>query len=243
MGCGRACADDWPQAAQAATVDIVAIETDGNVVLTGSGSVDLFGLSLAPLGSIAFSGSDQQQFAGVPAGSALYDAAPTAFSPLASTNFSYDWTGDAFGGGADSNFSTFALFGDYASLDPIRFVWTVNGASFASLGLNFGTLAQIGNTTLTLTDGLTPVPLPASGLLLVGGLAGVWLAIRARSHRRRPPALACTPTARLARGAALVWRPGLVTVIKGQEPRSADRWILALMQIKANSKKYKQTSF
>lgn len=171
--------------AQAASVNIIASENGGDVILTGSGSVDLTGTVLSNPGIQFPQTSDAlhpNYYAGSSQGLADIYALPNfiSFTPLSTTFDSLLPTGDIFGlQGSFPGLNPFVILPEnYVSLDPISFSWTVSGQTIASLGLNFGTVGEFGNTTIN----LSAVPLPAPFLLVLSGLGGLALVGRRRKQ-------------------------------------------------------------
>ncbi|MDA8585316.1 VPLPA-CTERM sorting domain-containing protein [Rhodobacteraceae bacterium] len=158
--------------ASAATVDIVATQDGEDVVFTGSGSVDLTGSDFEfTFDATNINQSNFRFFIGADDG--LSDVYSWDYGwggqSLSWTGFDLEASGDTFG---FDRLGAFGLNAGYNSGDEINFAWTVFGASFADLSLNFGTLAELGNNTVSLSAAPSVVPLPASSLLLLAGLGG-----------------------------------------------------------------------
>ncbi len=172
-------------AANAATVDITAEQVGGDVVLTGSGAIDLSGIGSPPT-VFDFTGgptgSEPQHFNGLVGLADVYQVADTGFTPLSDTGFVFSATGDQFGvqGLFPPSFNAmFAVNEGYVSGDAISFVWTVSGTTLAALDLNFGTIAEFDGNTVTLCLVSADVPVPAPlGLVAVGACALVGAARR-----------------------------------------------------------------
>ncbi|MEM6759807.1 MAG: hypothetical protein AAF601_10050 [Pseudomonadota bacterium] len=170
----------------AATVNIVATENAGNVIFTGSGSVDLTGIRPLRGSSLNVSRSQFNLFGGL-SGSNQSIGLPVTFTPLSASFINFDSiSGDNFFvQGLNSGGRGFlGLNTGYVSGSAIDFVWTANSTTLADLALNFGTVAQFGNNTVTLSDGSAPaaVPLPASLPLLVGAMGLSLLCLRRRKR-------------------------------------------------------------
>jgi hypothetical protein len=168
--------------ASAGTVAIEAYEQGGTVVFSGSGSIDVTGLGpVSSFTALTDDGRSQSNLVfGLPAGAhAVFNTVVFPFQPLNGGFFTFDVAGDPFA--FQSNGSTMGGFvlveSGYASGDAIDFLWTANGQTLAGLGLNFGTLAEFGGNTVTLSEGMAPIPLPAAGWLLLAG-AGALLGLR-----------------------------------------------------------------
>ncbi|MEM1048688.1 MAG: hypothetical protein AAGL24_21220 [Pseudomonadota bacterium] len=179
--------------AGAATLTIEAVQDGDDVVFIGSGAIDLTGLGApAPIG-ILRSVSSGREFGVTNSSFALVDRYEvtglfTTFTPLGASGFDLQGfsaeTGDPFylSGPGQFRRSHLRVARGYASLDPINFLWRALDTQMADLDLNFGTIAAFGNNTITLTGTpVAPVPLPASGLLLVAGLGALW---RLSSNRK-----------------------------------------------------------
>lgn len=189
---------------EAATLTIDVAEAGGNVVFSGSGSLDLAGLTALTTGALVYpttSGSNATGFSG--AAPALFMAPPpladtyslssTPFAALTSTATPFVVTGQVFGlaegGSATESILTVPTL--YTPGDAITFTWVAENTSVADLGINFGTLASFGGDTIEVTSGtlntgntgdMNRVPLPASGVLFLAALAGL-----AGWHRRALP--------------------------------------------------------
>jgi len=159
-----------------ATVLVTALEVGGDVVLTGSGSLDLTGTVLfntvAPSGYLAPNTAQLILSGGSPMGQYIVAglASPGPFGTgggvLASSA-----SGDAFG---IANY-VFAPSG-YVSGSPLSGSATWAGQSFASLGLNPGTYTW----TWPADSFVLVVPEPALAALAAAALLGLGL----RSRRR-----------------------------------------------------------
>lgn len=173
--------------ANAATLDITATETAaGDVVLAGSGSIDLTGLSLYvseyPV-DVSENSTDFNYFIGAE----YYDVYSINFfeglNLLSDTAFSFTRTGDGFGFQEFMGFEQLVVDLGYVSGQAIDFSWVVADTTVAALDLNFGTLATFGNNTVTLVNGVSTVPLPASLVLLIAALGTLGGAARLGRNR------------------------------------------------------------
>lgn len=174
-------------------VNIVATQQGGDVVLTGSGTVDLAGFGVSENSGGALNRNQFNLFGGRIGNSDLYsDISIPTFIPLGD-DFSFAVGGDNFSlqglnGGGSVGFLGIAV--GYTSGSPINFVWTVSGTTIAALNMNFGTVAEFGNNTLILERGTDPaipqataVPaLSVWGLGLLAGLIG-FLGVRGRKKQ------------------------------------------------------------
>jgi hypothetical protein len=181
--------------AQAAYV-INAVQSGGNVVLTGSGSIDLGSFATVPLLAATSGFMDPADaFNGGVTGSVVLGSgfADTygAFGsgPLFGPGglaFPSTVTGDLVGVFSSGSIDTFFVFlpAGYQSGHPISSSATFTGATFASLGMTPGTYTWTwsadggGRDSLTLNINATAVPAPAALSLLGLGLAGLLLARR-----------------------------------------------------------------
>lgn len=170
-----------PAAAQNMTISFSQV--GGNVVTTGSGSLNLAGLTY--LGSGANFASVEPSFATVLVGGGndgVYSGltGPNAFGPggfAQPTSF----TGGVFGFSQSSGFLYVAQ--DYVSLSAITSTATYNGATFASLGLTQGVYTYLdGANTITVQIG-DAVPEPASWAMIIGGFAVAGGALRMRRRK------------------------------------------------------------
>jgi hypothetical protein len=178
----------------AATITIdVAEDAGGNVVFTGSGTVDLDGLTLAIADAVGtpsgesnanfFGGLADPAFFGPPPLVDVYLSSVGSFSPLTTAVLTdMGVSGDAFGIGDLFGDVVLSLDADFVDDDPISFVWVAESTTIADLGVNFGDIASIGNNTVTVKRGTiidsgpgdtTPVPLPASALMFAVAFAGL----------------------------------------------------------------------
>ncbi|MEO9895416.1 MAG: hypothetical protein ABJD13_09295 [Paracoccaceae bacterium] len=169
----------------AATLDILATEDAGNVIFTGSGSVDLTGLGSLGGSSLNLSKSQFNFFGGL-SGSNQSTSLTVLFTPLNGSSINFNSiSGDNFfvQGLNFGNQGFLGLNTGYTSGSSIDFVWTANSTTLADLALNFGTVAEFGNNTVTLSAGsVAVVPLPGSLPLLVGAM-GLSLVVLRRRKR------------------------------------------------------------
>jgi hypothetical protein len=169
---------------------VTLTEQNGNVVATGSGPIDLTGLShAAPPGVSLFAQSQILPDAGVivtgPASSTLIDPylgliGPASFGSGINTIFASSGSGDLVGiSGLDG---ALTVPGGYVSGNPLSDTSTYAGQTFASLGVTPGTYEWTwgtgANQNITLTTSAVAVPEPSSFVLLGGGLFAMWLARR-----------------------------------------------------------------
>jgi hypothetical protein len=177
--------------AQAAAYTVTLAQVGSNVVATGSGTIDLTGLSLfesgvsttigiAPFEGIivtaAASGGAFNGYAGF--------TGPTSFGSGGETLIN-SGSGDIVGIGGDID--TLAVPAGYTSGNPLSNTSTYDNATFASLGVTPGTYEWMWglgtNQNFTLIIGGTSVPEPSAIALLGTGLAGFFL-VRFRASRR-----------------------------------------------------------
>ena len=165
--------------ASAGTVSIEAYEQGGDVVFSGSGSLDLsaMGPSRAFTQAVDNGRSQFNLVQGLPAGThEYYELVVFPFRPLNGGSFAFDVAGDPFlfqtNGAAVGGYVSVRT--GYASGEAIDFTWTARGRTLAGLSLNFGTLAEFGGNAVTLSEALPPVPLPAAGWLLLAGAGALW---------------------------------------------------------------------
>ena len=160
-----------------ADVLITAVETGADVVFSYSGSIDLSGLGTPDDSGTSASGGIVPStgivtFASV--GSAFdqwLDVVDLpAFGGLG--DFLANGTGDLFGITGPVNATILRIKDGYISNDPLAGSMTFVGQTFASLGITPGTYTtNLPDDTITLIIG--QVPLPATLLLLISGIAGV----------------------------------------------------------------------
>ncbi|WP_299783253.1 VPLPA-CTERM sorting domain-containing protein [uncultured Roseobacter sp.] len=166
--------------AKAATV-LSFKEVGSDVVATLSGSLDLTGATfsntlagtnanfihsgagLLASGNGLFETQSEYDFTNP----GVFGSGLTVFSSFDTTNFSFVLT---------QNYIRIGAFADDATLSgQIGY----NGQSFASLGLSVGqsifSLSNGDTFTIDVQPSVAPVPLPASSLLLLGGVAGLGL--------------------------------------------------------------------
>lgn len=157
---------------------INAFEDSGDVKFVGSGSLNLTGLTLDPLGQGVFAGSDGTIFASAGrltfslSNIDIYHGIPAVpFGSGATFHFSNSVSGDNFGFNSGSD--NLGVPHQYASGDPLSFSMIFALATFASLGMDPGTYVwALPNDTITLVVGANPVPLPAALPLFASVLLG-----------------------------------------------------------------------
>lgn len=168
-----------PLSINAANINIVALESGGNVVITASGSIDLTGLTAA--GSIQSTGRVEPVDGLISVGP-LSSAGITIYrggagiAPFGDGMFSApsSGTGDTFG---ISSGNLVVPFG-YLSGNTLDGSSTYNSATFASLGMDVGSYLYTFSNDQTLSLQVGPVPLPAAAWLFISALAGLVLAKR-----------------------------------------------------------------
>jgi hypothetical protein len=177
-------------ASQASMIEISVTQSGSNVVFSGSGSVDLAGLGAPSPAALEVSRSQFNLFGGLTGTSDAYNITIPTFVPLNDSFFEFDSiAGDNFFvqglNGSPPNFTGFlGVNSGYVSDTAMSFTWTVLNESILGLDLNFGTVAEFGNNTVTLIDDSSSgVPAPATIALLGLGLAGI-----RHQHRRRSTA-------------------------------------------------------
>ncbi len=173
--------------ANAATLDIKAKQIGSDVYFFGTGSIDLTGLGTPAQIGLGFNESRPGRQAFGVINGALVDRYTvtdlfTSFTPLSNVRFDLESyspteTGDAFyiNGPRPFTRNYIRITRGYSSLDPFSFTWVASDSILADLDLNFGTLAEFGNNTITLTGTpVTPVPIPASFGFLAVALMAFW---------------------------------------------------------------------
>ena len=168
--------------ASAATVSITAAESGGNVVLTGSGSIDLSGGSHSfTFNAASFNTNNHQFFLGANGFTDVYTWGSSSGGTLSNSRFDFTVAGDTFG---FDRMGALGLNQGYSSGQAINFVWTVANRTLADLGLNFGTVATIGNNSISLSRApISDVPLPASAFLLLAGMGGLTVVSRRKTAK------------------------------------------------------------
>ena len=160
----------------AATVNIVASESGADVVLTGSGSLDLTNATKIRDDVTIPNNTNTDRFTfGVDHTVVdVYQFTSASYTRLSAFDTDMLSSGDGFGyqgsfGGA--LIPTISVSSDYVSGDTLAFEWRIESTSIAALGLNFGTLYAYEGGTVELSS--AAVPLPASFLLLGLGMSGL----------------------------------------------------------------------
>lgn len=167
-------------AANAANINIVAVESGGNVFVTGSGSIDLTGLTYLGFGSQT--GQVRPAFGGINVGPSVEEillvyqggAGTTPFGTGSITKRADTGTGDMFGMSSGN-----LLVADGYAGGPLVGSSTYNGANFASLGMTEGSYLYTFSNDQTLSLQVGPVPLPAAAWLFGSALFGL-LAVKRR---------------------------------------------------------------
>jgi hypothetical protein len=174
-----------PSARAGYVVDLT--QQGSNVVATGSGRIDLTGL--------LFEGSGTTDAALIPLDEQI--ATGPAFPAFSAVDFyvgvsteppsfgSGGFTGASSGSGdlveiaSPSLFSQLAVPSSYVSDTPLSDTSTYDGATFASLGVTPGryewTWGRGANQNFTLVIGGSPVPEPATWVMMLLGFAGLGL--------------------------------------------------------------------
>lgn len=186
---------------------IAAIEDSGDVTFSGSGSINLAGLtpgadgfalggSIIPNGSdLRFSLSNIDIYPGAMVPAPFGSGGKSLANLVSGDNFGFDFLGNL------------GVPHQYESGDPLSFSMTFELATFASLGLVAGTYVwNLPNDTITLVVGANPVPLPAAlplfASVLLGGGALAWRRRKAKPANTWPfriPARRSATPARAAR--------------------------------------------
>ncbi len=168
-----------------AGVVLNAVETGGNVVISGGGTLDI---SLANYWSTSpnqNSGVTPNQWIqfGPVATQDLYQftsgfSGPPGIGPGGTTTFSTSSSGDHFG----LNFLNALVFvpGGYSSGDPLTQSGTFAGHTFASIGLAEGSYTWTWDTASGGTDFFT-INVPAPGVMAMAGFAALAAARRRRA--------------------------------------------------------------
>lgn len=169
----------------ASTININVVETGSGVELTGSGSVDLTGLTLVfdNISNIGSYVNPVEGGVGFDNGGLIdfYTTAPQAIFGTGSLIFTNGVsTGDAFGVAFVGFTPGFIVPSDYQSNDPLQFSLFIAGETLASLGIAAIDVSNtLGNNTVSFI--FTEVPLPAAAPFLLTGIAGL-MAVRRRKR-------------------------------------------------------------
>jgi hypothetical protein len=164
-----------------------AVETGGNVVFTGSGTLDKTGWTLVPNSGddFAFINPDRILVVGpTPAvASARFTSPPSFAGPsnfgLDNQTFASSGSGDIFGLFFDS--VQLVVPGGYVRGDPLSGTSTYSGETFASLDMDIGSYMWTWGSGATADSfKLNVVPEPSTAVLAGLGLIGL------ASRRRRP---------------------------------------------------------
>jgi hypothetical protein len=177
-----------------ASVVIDISQTGGDVVATGSGTLDLTGLTFFESASVGGTGVvvpfDGVAIVGPDVIADVYVGAtgPASFGPGFAT-FGSDYTGIAFGAaGSLFGFPVVVVPHGYVSGAPLLGSSTFAGETVASLGLTTGTYVYTWNSAPGIDDSLTikigpAVPEASTWAMMLTGFAGLgWLA---RLRRRK----------------------------------------------------------
>ena len=166
---------------KAASINIVAVESGGNVVMSASGAIDLLGLTAS--GSSSPDGSINPSTGATWVGDGVADRYRAYFFP-SPTYGPGGQTFSDFGTG-----STVGIFGSllyvpagYSSGDPLVGISsTYLGETFATLGMTPGTYDWTFINGQTLSLEISQVPLPAAAWLFISALGGLVVEI-GRAH-------------------------------------------------------------
>ena len=161
-------------AAQAGIIMIDVTDNGGDLVLTGSGTIDTTGFVSSEGSTSGFNsyGSVSGNYWIGVQGSywawALTDSATALFGGSSAGSFAM--TGDDFGFWGAHFFYTNP---NYVSGSLINFTWTIAGLDEDFAQPNYGTIATFGNNSVVLREGGS-VPEPATLAMLGLGLIGLW---------------------------------------------------------------------
>jgi len=187
-------------AVSAGTVTIIATENeDGFAVLSGSGTLNLSGYSAdntLRVSTVRFGtqGTNNTIYSlDSPRGSSLvrYQRRGAPDYQAQSVSRKQEYTQRSGSGHKGSDFAYFengqsVFFYLRSGVNPLNglvFETTYFGVSVEDLAPNYGTIFNDGVNEVLLVDGTAPVPLPAGGVLLLGGLAA-FFATRPRALSR-----------------------------------------------------------
>ncbi len=180
----------WAASAQGVII-VDAVETGGDVVFTGSGSLDLstwsYESTVLGLGAFLADGGlivgpavsmDMDRY-GVP----LLFSGPLDFGPGTTLQFADSGSGDLFGINFEDEPTLLFIQTGYVSGDPLSGSSTYSGESFESLGMAIGSYHWSWGTGPSADSfTLNIIPEPSSAILTAIGLIG--LASRSRRQRR-----------------------------------------------------------
>ncbi|MCA9470063.1 MAG: VPLPA-CTERM sorting domain-containing protein [Nitrospira sp.] len=164
-----------PSLGNAASIDIVALESGGDVVITASGSIDLTGLPV--FGGAIITGGlvnpvGGSIFLGIAGISDIYSggAATTTYGSGPLTESDGD-TG--LGGTLGTALGRLYVPAGYVSLDPLNKSSTYDNTTFAALGMDVGSYLWTFSNGETLSLQIGQVPIPAAAWLFGSALLGL----------------------------------------------------------------------
>lgn len=163
----------------AATVNISVGQIGPDVVLTGTGEVDLNGLVGTDYPGPTVAGYGSDGFGQFTQFSSVFSAINPQTVPVGPSVQQFDIvSGDVFG--VTNLFDVVLLPENYMSLDPINFVWTLSNTTVDALNLSFGEIGVFGENIVTLSP-VAAVPLPATLPLLIASFGGFYFLTRRRT--------------------------------------------------------------